>query len=273
MLPMEWKISRELSVTINEQIKGQIIYAISFGALQSGDPLPSVRELAGNLNVSPVTISKVYRELTQEGLLVSKPYIGVFVNGLGLSNGNKHQLASQSNLLNIFENSVRQATLMGYSFDEIHEAFHTITDQIQKQKITKQKTILVVGNTSTATASYAAEIQIMLHDLNVKVSPIIYEDLLNNEKEIFHIIEKAELVITLPEKLRQVRGILSEYPIRVVAIAFELCPDTIQKLSTIKPDQHVGIVSVYPEFIQVMVDELESYGLNIQQPKIELIQH
>ena len=99
MPSLDWKISRDLKVPLNEQIKGQIVYAISFGTLQSGDPLPSVRELAGILNVSPVTISKVYRELTMEGLLVSKPYIGVFVNELGLSNGNKHLQVSKSNLL------------------------------------------------------------------------------------------------------------------------------------------------------------------------------
>jgi hypothetical protein len=51
-----------------------------------------------------------------------------------------------------------------------------------------------------------------------------------------------------------------------------LSPDTIQKLSSITHNQRVGIISTNPDFVQVMVDELVSYGLSIVQPKIELVQ-
>jgi DNA-binding transcriptional regulator YhcF (GntR family) len=273
MYSIEWKISRDLPVSIHEQIKGQIIYSISFGKLQSGDPLPSVREMANILNISPVTVSKVYRDLTQEGLLVSKRSVGVFVNELGLSNGNKHLLVSKSNLIQILENSIRQAKLMGYSLQEIHDTFHAIANQYKKQREAEEQTLIMVGNTITATTSYAVEIQKMLHDLNVKVLPFTYDDLIHCSKDLFDKINTVKLVITLPERLREVGEKLSDYKVRVVAIAFELSPDTIQKLSSITINQRVGIVSTNPDFVQVMVDELVSYGLSSLQPKIALVQN
>jgi len=67
--------------------------------------------------------------------------------------------------------------------------------------------------------------------------------------------------------------LLSHIETRVVAIAFELSPDSIRNLSSIAVDQRVGLVSRYTEFVQIMINELESYTLNIKTPHIELFQN
>ncbi|MEX0835064.1 MAG: GntR family transcriptional regulator, partial [Nitriliruptor sp.] len=41
------------------------------GALQPGEPVPSVRALARTLEVSPTTVAAAYRDLRQRGVLVS----------------------------------------------------------------------------------------------------------------------------------------------------------------------------------------------------------
>jgi DNA-binding transcriptional regulator YhcF (GntR family) len=273
MLSIDWKISRELNVPINEQIKGQIIYAISFGTLQSGDALPSVRELAGTLKVSPVTVSKVYRELTREGLLAPQRSIGVFVNDPGISNGINQQFTSQSNLVQIIKNGIRQARLMGYSLDQIQDTFQTVANQYMKENEIGERIVIIVGNTLSATTFYALEIQKILHDLKVKAIPCIFDDLINHSRDIMEKIDTAKLIITLPERLREVRERLSQIRIPIVTIAFEISPETIQKLSSIKPNHRLGIISTNPEFIRVLVNELESYVLVTTQPIIELIQN
>ena len=60
---MEISIDRSLPITVTEQIKGKIVYAIAYGELRPGDPLLSVREFAAKLGVAPMTITRVYREL------------------------------------------------------------------------------------------------------------------------------------------------------------------------------------------------------------------
>ena len=65
---------------IYEQIKDQFRKLILTGGIAQGEKLPSVRELATQLAINPNTIQRAYRELEQEGWLVSVPGKGSFAN-------------------------------------------------------------------------------------------------------------------------------------------------------------------------------------------------
>lgn len=54
-------------------------FAIASGRLSAGERLPPVRQIAVDALVNPNTISKVWRDLEREGVLVSRPGDGVFV--------------------------------------------------------------------------------------------------------------------------------------------------------------------------------------------------
>lgn len=261
---LDWKIDRDLPVPITEQIKGQIIYAISFGTLLPGDPLPSVRELARTLQVSPVTISKVYQQLTADSLLETKPYIGVFVNELGLNDFKLQNRVAQVNLKQIFENAIRQARLMGYSQEEIHQVFVTVEEQSKTREMRKR--MIIVGNYPSATKSYARDISRILEDLNIAVLPVTLTELEQDFDKWKDLLKKASLVVTLPQRLQKTRALIEPDYCRVIAIAYELSPLTIQKLSAIQPQQRVGIVSTLPDYVQTMVHELDSYGLSVIPP-------
>lgn len=56
----------------SEQISDQIAGLITTGALARGDRLPSVRQLATDLQVAPGTVAKAYRALEAGGLIVSR---------------------------------------------------------------------------------------------------------------------------------------------------------------------------------------------------------
>lgn len=59
-----------------EQIRRQIAAWIAAKRLPAGTPLPSVRQLAGDLDVAPNTVVRVYEELEQAGWIVSAPRKG-----------------------------------------------------------------------------------------------------------------------------------------------------------------------------------------------------
>ena len=61
------------------EIRGDIESRIAAGHLAAGDRLPSVRELAANLDVSPATVSSAYRELRLRGLVVGRGRQGTSV--------------------------------------------------------------------------------------------------------------------------------------------------------------------------------------------------
>ena len=65
------------------QIKEGLCRLILSGALQTGERLPSVRELAGQLAINPNTIQRAYRELEHEGFIYSMAGKGSFVSPLG----------------------------------------------------------------------------------------------------------------------------------------------------------------------------------------------
>jgi Predicted transcriptional regulators len=64
---------------IYEKVKESLRRLILSGALPEDERLPSVRELAVSLTVNPNTIQRAYRELEQEGYIVSVPGKGSFV--------------------------------------------------------------------------------------------------------------------------------------------------------------------------------------------------
>ena len=66
-------------VPLYVQIVQQIKHAIEVSALQPGDQLPTVRQLAGELTIAPNTIVKAYNELQAIGLIESRPGVGTVV--------------------------------------------------------------------------------------------------------------------------------------------------------------------------------------------------
>jgi GntR family transcriptional regulator len=60
------------------QIVDQVRRALLVGTLRAEDPLPSVRELAGELVVNPRTVSQAYRELEGAGLIYVRRGQGTF---------------------------------------------------------------------------------------------------------------------------------------------------------------------------------------------------
>jgi GntR family transcriptional regulator len=61
------------------QIKDRVLSAILDGGIKEGEPLPSVRQVALDLQVNPLTVSKAYQELADDGLVERRRGLGMFV--------------------------------------------------------------------------------------------------------------------------------------------------------------------------------------------------
>ena len=64
---------------IFRQIMDQLRAAITTSKLKPGEQLPSIREMAGELKVSVITVKRAYSELESEGYLTTRPGLGTFV--------------------------------------------------------------------------------------------------------------------------------------------------------------------------------------------------
>ncbi len=78
-MPGRFKIDRRSPLPVYVQLAEQIRLLVRRGALSQGDPLPTVRELAVALGINANTVTRVYRDLQQEGLLRLERGLGTFV--------------------------------------------------------------------------------------------------------------------------------------------------------------------------------------------------
>jgi DNA-binding transcriptional regulator YhcF (GntR family) len=71
----EWNDSQP----IYRQLRDRVVALILDGVLKEGDPLPSVRNVAAEYRVNPLTVLKGYQELVDEELVEKKRGIGMFI--------------------------------------------------------------------------------------------------------------------------------------------------------------------------------------------------
>jgi GntR family transcriptional regulator len=65
---------------IYRQLRDRVVAMILEGLLKEGDPLPSVRNVAAEYRLNPLTVLKSYQELVDEELVESRRGLGMFVN-------------------------------------------------------------------------------------------------------------------------------------------------------------------------------------------------
>lgn len=73
-------IMNNSNTPLYQQIKDQIKDSILKKELVEGDALPSIRAFANDLQVSVLTIRRVYNELESEGFIISQAGLGTFVS-------------------------------------------------------------------------------------------------------------------------------------------------------------------------------------------------
>ena len=72
--------SRRDGLSLQGQIRAMMVDAIHSGVLPPGEPVPSSRELAEQLEVGRITVVLAYQQLSEEELLISRQRKGHFVN-------------------------------------------------------------------------------------------------------------------------------------------------------------------------------------------------
>ena len=72
----EWNDSQP----IYRQVRDRVVAMILDGVLKEGDPLPSVRNVAAEYRLNPLTVLKGYQQLVDEGLVETRRGLGMFIN-------------------------------------------------------------------------------------------------------------------------------------------------------------------------------------------------
>lgn len=74
-MDLQWNDSQP----IYRQLRDRVVAMILDGVLKEGDPLPSVRTVAAEYRLNPLTVLRSYQELVDENLVESRRGLGMFV--------------------------------------------------------------------------------------------------------------------------------------------------------------------------------------------------
>ena len=112
---MLFQVDSASRTPIYRQLVGQIREAVARGRLAPEERLPSVRDLSRQLVINPNTVARVYTELERDGVLNTRPGLGVFVaqprNDL-TKKARKDRLTARADQL------LTEAVHLGFSADE-----------------------------------------------------------------------------------------------------------------------------------------------------------
>ena len=109
-------ISNSSDLPIYEQISRQIKSQIMSGELKEGEPLPSIRKLAHELQISVITTKRAYDDLEREGFLDSVGGKGTFVSiqNMDLMREKKMKIVEDK-----LSEAVLQAKMLGVDLEEL----------------------------------------------------------------------------------------------------------------------------------------------------------
>jgi GntR family transcriptional regulator len=76
---MSMSITWNDNAPIYRQLRDRVVAMILDGVLKQGDALPSVRQVAADFQLNPITVSKAYQELVDEQLVEKRRGLGMYV--------------------------------------------------------------------------------------------------------------------------------------------------------------------------------------------------
>lgn len=77
-MPLDFELDYDRGVPVYRQITEAVLAALASGALSRREQLPTIHELAARLGVNPNTVARSYRDLEQQGHIVSQRGRGTF---------------------------------------------------------------------------------------------------------------------------------------------------------------------------------------------------
>src|SRR5437667_5295365 len=124
---IEFHLNPKSGVPIYRQIQDQILYGIASDLLGPGEQLPTVRQLAVDLQVNPNTVIKAYTELERRGTVTTEQGSGTFVAPQASAAPSDEE--RRSKLEGLCSEFLAQVAGYGFSADEVIAAVQVLVQR------------------------------------------------------------------------------------------------------------------------------------------------
>src|SRR6185369_6015756 len=113
-----FRLDLHSGVPVYRQIIDQVLAGIAAGSLAAGDQLPTVRQVAVDLEINPNTVVRAYRELEIRGVIETQQGMGTFVANKKIK---QDEVERQRRLTQIVTDFVARAGAAGFTVGDLME--------------------------------------------------------------------------------------------------------------------------------------------------------
>ncbi|MGH9340648.1 MAG: GntR family transcriptional regulator [Acidobacteriota bacterium] len=202
---IKFNLDKKVYLSSYDQIKGQLLSAIYCGKIQEGDRLPSIRELAEDLEVNYKTIRKVYQRLAQENYIELIQGSGAFLKKRSGDTYEQMQRRAVFKLLSEVTEKARSLGLSPQKFVKLLDGYCT-GDNVKKLK-------LVVMDDEEEAFIFSKELEMRL---KAEVSPVSLDGAKVNGT--CSALNDVDYVLTTSWHMDQVRDLAQRHEKKVVEI-------------------------------------------------------
>ncbi len=237
-------VDRRDPIAPYQQLAAAIRHKIATLQVCSGDPAPSVRELAKQVGVTTATVSRAYRTLQSEGLLEPRTGIGTVVADVAKLTSDP-LVAAADDLADQVAHQVRDLGLDG--------AY--LMRALQRRLVAQstERTVLFIGGSPAVCRKYEAVLDATVSSLNVRVRTALRDEVLATPAA-FANVERA---VTILSYYRDVATALAPLGVPVSVLLTQLNLRTNARLDALPSAARVALVAE---------DAYRTTGLGMVQP-------
>ena len=261
---VDFQIKADSDIPASNQLFNQIRFAIASRQFPPGHRLPSTRQLAMQTGLHRNTISKVYRQLEDTGLVEAQAGSGIYVKTQGNEGGSKSKSPTfdkYPNASNLVKSSLDELLSQGCSLNEAREMFLTEIDWrlrcSARVLVTAPSNDIGIGELMTKELEEA---------LNISVQLVPLEEL----DEIIDQISSGTIV-TNRYFIGQAEEIAAPKSVRVIPIDIYDYAQEFQLLDTLPKGSYCGLVSLSSGFLRAA--EVIIYSLRGNDVIVMTAQH
>jgi GntR family transcriptional regulator len=126
-----FRLDAHSGVPVYRQLIDQVLGAVATGVLQSGNQLPTVRQVAVDLAINPNTVMRAYREMEIRGILDTQQGSGTFIAEQRASIPKEERERQLAQLAGEF---ISRAGLLGLTLEEVIQALRNMLREPEARK-------------------------------------------------------------------------------------------------------------------------------------------
>ena len=126
-----FRLDLHSGVPVYRQLIDQVMGGIACGALAGGDQLPTVRQVAVDLEINPNTVVRAYRELEIRGVLETQQGTGTFISH---QKPKRSEIERERQLSQLVGEFVARAGAAGFTVQDLLQQLHEFRSDAERTK-------------------------------------------------------------------------------------------------------------------------------------------